>query len=313
MTALHSYNDTMILFCMAIALDFIPVTACEIRHLNGHSTIGDGGCGQFAEARPFGGVVNVLIERQTIMKAIDEAVVHDEVHAAVASHFLGFFLDFDRDGVEVFLHDFVAHLGGNKSMWVKMLTFGEETGGQLVLQQRETFNRIFVGKAFGTRELIQTVVRSVSVNIMFDEESLAFLGLDHRGGHVTVGEVVHIHHFLGDLLAVIGRRAHRDQGLHAVATVNVEGLAERSEAVGGVDIARVVLVELEAPVFVILVPEWLEVVDVSALAVDEFAEHALLGHVESGQFEEVVTAVLEHHAVALGLFGNVDKLPTFFK
>ena len=205
------------------------------------------------------------------MQAIDEAVVHDKVHAAVTTHFLGFFLDFDRDGVEVFLQDFVAHFGRNKCMWIKVLTFGEETGGQLVLQQRETFNRIFVGKTFRARELIQTVVRSVGVNIMLNEESLAFLGLDHRGGHVAVGEVIDTHQFFGDFLAIVGRRAHADEGLHAVAAMDVEGLAEGPEAVGGVDVAGMGLVEFKAPVFVVFAPIGLQVVDVGAFAVNEFA------------------------------------------
>ena len=45
---------------------------------------------------------------------------------------------------------------------------------------------------------------------MFDEQGLAFLGLDHRGSHVAVGEVVDAHHLLGHFLAVVGGRAHRD-------------------------------------------------------------------------------------------------------
>ena len=52
--------------------------------------------------------------------------------------------------------------------------------------------------------------------------------------------------------------------------------------------------------------------DVGTFAVDEFAEHAFLGHVKGGQLEEVVAAVLEHHAVALGLFSHIDELPAFF-
>ena len=63
---------------------------------------------------------------------------------------------------------------------------------------------------------------------MLDEQGLAFLRLDHGGGHVAVGEVVHTHQLLGNLLAVVGGRAHAHQGLHAVAAVDVEGLAEGS-------------------------------------------------------------------------------------
>ena len=103
---------------------------------------------------------------------------------------------------------------------------------------------------------------------MLDEQGLAFLGLDHRGGHVAVGEVFGAHHFLGDLFAFVRRRTHRNQGLHAVAAMDVESLAERSEAVGGVDVARMALVELKTPVFVVFVPVGFQVMNVGPFAVD---------------------------------------------
>ena len=59
---------------MLIPLDLIPISAREIGHLDGHTAVGDGGCGQFAEAGPFGGVVDVLVERQAVLQAVDEAV-----------------------------------------------------------------------------------------------------------------------------------------------------------------------------------------------------------------------------------------------
>ena len=163
-----------------------------------------------------------------MLQAVDEAIVHDEIHAAVAAHFLSLFLNFHSDGVEVVLHNLVAHLSGYKAMWVKMLVFGEETCGQLVFKNSETCCRIFVGKAFSSSELIKTIVRTVSVNVMLDEQGLALFSLNHRGGHVAVGEIVLVHHFFGDFLAVVGRRAHADQSLHAVATMDVKCLTERS-------------------------------------------------------------------------------------
>ena len=50
------------LFRVAISLNLVPIPAREVRHGNWHSTIGDGGCGQLAEAGPFSGIVDVLVE-----------------------------------------------------------------------------------------------------------------------------------------------------------------------------------------------------------------------------------------------------------
>ena len=118
-----------VLFCVAIPLDFIPVAAREIGHGYRHAAVGDRGSRQFAEARPFGGVVNVLVEGQAVLQAVNKAVVHNEVHAAVTAYFLGFLLNLYGDGVEVLLQDLVAHLGWYKTMRIKMLSFGQETFG----------------------------------------------------------------------------------------------------------------------------------------------------------------------------------------
>ena len=61
---------------------------------------------------------------------------------------------------------------------------------------------------------------------MLNKHGLTLLGLNHRGGHVAISEVVHIHHFLGDFLAVVGGCTHADQCLHAVTTVDVKGLTD---------------------------------------------------------------------------------------
>ena len=119
---------------MFIALNFIPISTSEIGHGYRHAAIGDGGRRQLAEALPFGGVVDVLVEWQTVVKAVDESVVHDEVHAAVAAHFLGFLFNLHGDGMEVVLQDFVAHLGRHEAVWVEMSALGEEAFGQLLVE-----------------------------------------------------------------------------------------------------------------------------------------------------------------------------------
>ncbi len=69
------------------------------------------------------------------------------------------------------------------------------------------------------------------------------------------------------------------------------------------------LVEVETPVVVVVVPVLRKIVDVGALGMQDLAEQPLLGHVETRQFEEVVNAVLEHHAVTARALRGVDQLP----
>jgi hypothetical protein len=54
-----------------------------------------------------------------------------------------------------------------------------------------------------------------------------------------------------------------------------------------------------------------QVMDVCSFDMHHVSEEPVLGHVKGGHLEEVVTAVLQHHAVLAGLFGSVDQIPAF--
>jgi hypothetical protein len=95
--------------------------------------------------------------------------------------------------------------------------------------------------------------------------------------------------------------------------VYVEKLAGRTHAVGGIYVAAMLLVEVHAPVVVVVGPELGEVVEIAAFGVEHLAEETLLGHVEGVHLKEVVNAVLKHHAVELLLLGLVDKRPDFLE
>ena len=58
----------------------------------------------------------------------------------------------------------------------------------------------------------------------------------------------------------------------------------------------------EAPVFC-------KIMNISALNVVDLSKKSLLRHVQGCHLEEIVAAVLEHHAVAAGLLAGVDDLP----
>ncbi len=163
-------------------------------------------------------------------------------------------------------------------MYVELLAFFKESFRQILFHQSEAFDRIFVRKAFSTSELIKSVIWTISVNVVFDQDGLAFVSLNHGGGHVAIGKIIHAHDFLGNFLAFVGWRTHRNQGLHAVAAVDVEGLAEGSEAMGGIDISLVSLVEVKPPVVPVLVPERVQAVEVRTFDMEDLSKEASLCH-----------------------------------
>ena len=102
---------------------------------------------------------------------------------------------------------------------------------------------------------------------------------------------------------------------HLVAATDVHVLADGAEAVGGVGVAAVLGVPLQAPealVGILLEVPSAQVVDVGAFAVNERAEDALAHHVEGEHLAVAVAAVFQEHAVDAVLFGQVDDVPAVF-
>ena len=139
---------------------------------------------------------------------------------------------------------------------------------------------------------------------------LSFLSAYESGGMIPV-QIGIFSMLLRQLLSVEGVGVHCNQSLHPVAPVNVQSPACRTHSVGGIDVSAMLLVVFVSPVVLVLVPERIEVMYVCSFGVDDLTEEALLGHVERGEFEEVIYAVLEHHAVAHGPFCCVHQLPAF--
>ena len=146
---------------------------------------------------------------------------------------------------------------------------------------------------------------------MLNEHRLALHGVYERGCLVAVLEVraVLTRQFLHHPRAVVGLGVHCHQILHAVAAMNVQHLAVGAYAVRRIDVATVLGVVVQPPVVPVGRPEVVEVVQVGPLHVQHLAEESLLRHVQRSQFEEVVDAVLEHHAMLAGALAGVDELP----
>ena len=152
------------------------------------------------------------------------------------------------------------------------------------------------------------------------------IGCTHEGGGVVaVAELLALLAglVLYPLLTYETLGVHGDECGEAVATVNVEALGYRAEAVSSVYVATVLHVILHAPVEVVLivvvgifpvvVPEPLEAVDVGALGADNLTEYAVLSHRKSVHLIVVVAAVLEDEAVETCLLSEVDELPALLE
>ena len=97
--------------------------------------------------------------------------------------------------------------------------------------------------------------------------------------------------------------------------MQIKQLCDRSEAMCGVNITAIFHVIIQSPTefgcasFPIFVPIGCQVVAIGPHGIDDFAEKSLLCHAERIHFEEVITAVFEHHAVLSRRFRQVDECP----
>ena len=246
-------------------------------------------------------------------QAVDQPVVHDEVHAAVAPHLLRLPGDFGRYGVLVAPHERLARRIGQERMFAQVLKVGNPRPGELRRTEGVPLDGILARIALAPRDGVHAAVGTRRVDVVLEVDDTAALGPDERQRVVAVGERVGTRLFAGQFEAVDRGGVHRHQVAHAVAAVDVEELADGPQSVGGVDVAAVGAVEFEAPVALVVVPEGFEVVDVGPLGLEQLAEEPVLRHVERRELEEVIDAVLEHHAVALPLLGRVDQLPALLE
>ena len=89
--------------------------------------------------------------------------------------------------------------------------------------------------------------------------------------------------------------------------MDIQSLCHRAQSVCCIHVTTVLLVVLHTPsqllgiaavgVLPIGIPEGQKVVDVGTLGAYDFAEYAVLCHVESGHLIPVIAAVLQNHAV----------------
>ena len=67
---------------------------------------------KLSDARPFGGIVNVHIQRKSVVQAVDEAVIHDIVHLVWGTFEGAFFADGSRKRMLIALQEFFGGYAG---------------------------------------------------------------------------------------------------------------------------------------------------------------------------------------------------------
>ena len=175
---------------MAIALHVVPVTACEVGHLDGQVAVVHGDRAEFSQRAPFRHVIDVHVEWQSILQAVHQAGIHDEIHSAVSAHFLSHFPVSGDERMLVFLFE-------------RLLVFSREVAvsGEIVGRRAHTgvfhrlrgdgiaLRRVFVGEAAGARQLIHAVVGLRRHHVVVNLNHLPLFGADERCRMVAVAEV----------------------------------------------------------------------------------------------------------------------------
>ncbi|CDD19977.1 uncharacterized protein BN769_02292 [Prevotella sp. CAG:732] len=105
--------------------------------------------------------------------------------------------------------------------------------------------------------------------------------------------------------------------------MDVESLGYRTETMGGIEVATILLIIFQSPtelvrigaiwILPIVIPEIIEIVDVSTLGTKNLTEHAMLSHVHSTHLKPVVAAVFENHTVELLLLSQIDEVPALLQ
>ena len=122
----------------------------------------------------------------------------------MTAYLLGLILDFAVDGMLVSLHKGGTHVIRNEAVRIDLCTLGQDVGTDLPRHECEALDRILVGKALGSGQLIESVVGTRRVDVVLDLDSLTLLGLYQSYGMVAVCELRRTH-----LLLSLGKSVHR--------------------------------------------------------------------------------------------------------
>ena len=177
---------------------------------------------------------------------------------------------------------------------------------------------VFHPQALGALHAAAAGIGAGRSAVVREDDGFAVGALDHGGDDVALIDLL-----LGDFiiramlvepcLQAGGLGGHGNQADHAVAAVDVQILGDGAQLMGGIQLA----VALEEVILTVMavdvaVADFLaQVVLIAALAVNQFAEHALADHVQKSQLHLVVAAVFQQHAGDAGFLAGTDHAPAF--
>ena len=274
----------------------------EVGDFHGPGAGVEGEAGEFGDAAPLGEVVDVHVQREAVVQTVNQTVVHQEVHAVVATDTAGHLLDFRSEERGAVLRHQLIEFCAFVDLFAAVGT-----------AQADLWNGVFAGETVRAHELVAAVVGAGGHDVVLQEDRPAARGADHRHREVTPAERDRVFARLRFEVAgaVEGGRVHGHKRLKPVATVDPQRLADRAETVCGVEVPTAVAVQFDAPV--VVAPAAFEVVVVGAFGMDNLAEKAAPGHLQGGEFEAVVAAVLEDRAMAAGALGGLHEGPALIQ
>ena len=148
---------------------------------------------------------------------------------------------------------------------------------------------------------------------MLNLDGFPVLRANQRDRVIPVLEVFHV--LPGLILQIFGSRnslrIHTYQVIHFVPPVNIQQLTSRSHTVSSINISPVFPVIIHTPVIPVIRPKFLQIMNISPFHVQDFTKHTLLCHIQRRQFEEIIHAILQHHAMQLFLLCHINQRPNF--
>ena len=186
---------------------------------------------EFSQSTPFGKVVNVHIERQTILQTVNKTTIHDEVHTSMTTNFFGHLAILLQNGRLIFLFKSLSFCVRHERVRREIVYLRSNTSFfQALCIKSVTFNRIFIGKPFRTRELIEAVVRTRIHHLVLNLNNLSFLCTNQCCGMITIAEICWANTCLSfHIVRTMNRfSVHCNKCFHAVTTMNVESLCHRT-------------------------------------------------------------------------------------
>ena len=236
--------------------------------------------------------------------------------------------EFLQDGMVVFLHQGIIFL-----LWQEVVPgylachVGKSHIAGALLADKNLWVRVFCAEALHAGQFVHAVVGLWAHDVVLNLHHLTLFCTHERSGVVAIAEIVAVlaRHFLVPLAAAETLRVHSNQGLDAVAAMDVQSLSNGAKSVGGIDVATVFLVVFQAPMQILSIRAvrilpisfpnawFVEHVDVGTLCADDFAEESLLSHVQGAHLVIVIAAVLQEHAMQAVLLAQVDEFPALLQ